>query len=68
MRYFTHSFILVLFVVSLEATEKLFVACEGNYYEPGSGSLAIIDDFGNLRLRLKTFRLRLETSRSEMLI
>ena len=48
MSYFIHSFILVLFVVSLEATEKLFVACEGNYYEPGSGSLAIIDNFGNV--------------------
>ena len=49
MKYFIHSFILVLFIVSLEANDKLFVACEGNFYEPGSGSLAIIDEFGNVQ-------------------
>ena len=46
MRYFTHSFILVLFIVSLEASEKLFVACEGNF-GASNGSISMIDNFGN---------------------
>ena len=33
---------------AVSSDSYIFVACEGNYYEPESGSISIIDEYGNI--------------------